>query len=220
MPVQVDNEFTFGNAAIHTKGFAHQLDAWAWLQNNTDPKIVAEFKLRYRNSFRPDTIETQYRCPKPAAEIIKDFEGFRAKPYRCSAGVWTIGYGTTRYPDSVRVSPDDHPISETQATTYMLYEIEKEIMPQLAKSVPFWGAMDSFKKSALISFAYNMGEYFMLAEKDFETIQRVLRGKEWDKVPDAMALYRKSGGKVNEGLIRRREAEGDLWKGFGAFTKV
>lgn len=220
MPVQVDNEFTFANAAIHTKGFAHQLDAWAWLQNNTDPKIVAEFKLRYRNSFRPDTIETQYRCPKPAAEIIKDFEGFRDAPYRCPAGVWTIGYGTTRYPDGVRVSPDDFRITEQQATIYMINEVEKDIIPQLAKYVPFWGAMDSFKKSALISFAYNLGSGFMLAEKGFETLQRVLRNKEWNKVPDALALYCKADGRVLDGLVRRRRAEGELWKGIGEYAKA
>ena len=31
--------------------------------------------------------------------IIKKFEGFRAKPYRCPAGVATIGYGSTYYAD-------------------------------------------------------------------------------------------------------------------------
>ena len=36
--------------------------------------------------------------------FIKGFEGFRNKPYLCSAGVPTIGYGTTLYPDGVKVS--------------------------------------------------------------------------------------------------------------------
>lgn len=29
--------------------------------------------------------------------IVKEFEGFRSKPYKCSAGIPTIGYGSTFY---------------------------------------------------------------------------------------------------------------------------
>ncbi len=32
-------------------------------------------------------------------DLIKAFEGFRAKAYKCPANVPTIGYGTTSYPD-------------------------------------------------------------------------------------------------------------------------
>ena len=28
-------------------------------------------------------------------DLIKRFEGFRARAYRCPSGVWTIGYGHT-----------------------------------------------------------------------------------------------------------------------------
>ena len=45
----------------------------------------------------------------------------------------------------------------------------------------------------------------------FDTITRVLKEHEWDKVPDAMYLYRNPGSSVEEGLARRRKAEGDLW---------
>ena len=36
--------------------------------------------------------------------VIKQFEGFRAKPYKDSAGIPTIGYGTIRYPDGSAVT--------------------------------------------------------------------------------------------------------------------
>ena len=40
-------------------------------------------------------------------ELLKEFEGFRKEAYQCSAGVWTIGYGTTIYPDGSRVKQGD-----------------------------------------------------------------------------------------------------------------
>ena len=47
---------------------------------------------------------------------------------------------------------------------------------------------------------------------DFNTITRVLKNKEWDKVPDALYLYRNPGSNVEAGLARRRKAEGEAWK--------
>jgi len=46
----------------------------------------------------------------------------------------------------------------------------------------------------------------------YETITRVLKNKEWDKVPAALELYRNPGSDVELGLLRRRKAEGKLWK--------
>jgi hypothetical protein len=62
----------------------------------------------------------------------------------------------------------------------------------------------------LLSFAYNLGEGFYGAE-GFTTISRLLRNKDWDKVPDALVLYRDPGSEVEAGLKRRRVAEGALW---------
>ena len=47
--------------------------------------------------------------------IIKQYEGFRAKPYLCPAGVPTIGYGATYYTDGRKVTLRDAPISEADA---------------------------------------------------------------------------------------------------------
>ena len=45
-----------------------------------------------------------------AAELCKQFEGFRAKPYLCPAGIPTIGYGSTYYADGRKVTLQDEPI--------------------------------------------------------------------------------------------------------------
>jgi GH24 family phage-related lysozyme (muramidase) len=71
--------------------------------------------------------------------------------------------------------------------------------------------MSDGKRGALLSFAYNLGAGFY-GGSNFNTITRVLKNKEWDKVPDALYLYRNPGSNVESGLARRRKAEGEAWK--------
>jgi GH24 family phage-related lysozyme (muramidase) len=71
--------------------------------------------------------------------------------------------------------------------------------------------MNDKMKSALISFAYNLGANFYNSS-GFNTITRVLKEKKWNEVPAALELYRNPGTKVEAGLLRRRRAEGTLWR--------
>ena len=71
--------------------------------------------------------------------------------------------------------------------------------------------MNDNQHGALLSFGYNLGSHFYGSE-GFNTITMVLKGKEWTKVPDALYLYRNPGTSVEEGLSRRRIAEGELWE--------
>jgi hypothetical protein len=70
--------------------------------------------------------------------------------------------------------------------------------------------MTDNQRSALVSFAYNLGAGFYGAV-GFETISKRLKEKDWGKVPEAMMLYRNPGSNFEAGLKRRREAEGKLW---------
>jgi GH24 family phage-related lysozyme (muramidase) len=70
--------------------------------------------------------------------------------------------------------------------------------------------MNDNQRGALLCFAYNLGADFY-GSSDFNTITRVLKNKEWSKVPDALYLYRNPGSNVEAGLSRRRKAEGKLW---------
>ena len=40
-------------------------------------------------------------------ELIQSFEGFSSKAYDDGVGVWTIGWGTTKYENGVRVKRGD-----------------------------------------------------------------------------------------------------------------
>ena len=58
--------------------------------------------------------------------IVRRFEGFRASPYLCPAGVPTIGYGSTRYEDGSKVSLTDPPITQERADQIMLSTLSTE----------------------------------------------------------------------------------------------
>ncbi len=101
-------------------------------------------------------------------------------------------------------------ITQQEADDLLMFDIETKFIPALQK-IPYWNEMNENQQGALLSFTYNLGANFY-GSPNFNTITRVLKNKEWDKVPDALYLYRNPGSNVEAGLARRRKAEGDLWK--------
>jgi len=120
----------------------------------------------------------------------------------------TIGWGSTRDMNGKPFTLGQK-ISQSVADALLINQIKKEFIPALAK-IPYWSEMNDNQRGALLSFAYNLGAGFY-GSSNFNTITRVLKNKEWDKVPDALYLYRNPGSKVEAGLARRRKAEGKLW---------
>ena len=143
--------------------------------------------------------------------IIKEYEGFKSKAYADPLLGWqlpTIGYGTTVYSDRRRVARGDT-ISEKEAYNELIFHVNNRIVPRLSH-IPYWREMNVNQKSALISFAYNLGEGFY-GNKGFNTITNALKNKEWSRIPKILELYRNPGSNVELGLLRRRRAEGRLW---------
>jgi GH24 family phage-related lysozyme (muramidase) len=146
-----------------------------------------------------------------AAELIAEFEGYRGQPYKCPAGIWTIGYGTTYYPNGTLVTPRDSAISKQRARELLDNHIDNAIVPLLSSNIPTWGIMSGNQKAAIISFAYNLGSHFYGSPK-FNSITKALSKKEnWGQVPAALLLYVNPGTTFEAGLRRRRQAEGKLW---------
>lgn len=142
--------------------------------------------------------------------LVSGAEGMRTKAYWDPTGkVWTIGKGSTTHPSGAPVKQGDV-IKPEQADEYMEHYVSKNLVPKLEK-IPTWGKMNENQRGALISFGYNVGPNFY-GSKGFETISKALSSEqELGKVPEALKLYNKSGGKVLRGLVTRREAEGTLW---------
>jgi GH24 family phage-related lysozyme (muramidase) len=159
--------------------------------------------------FRGASGDTSYL--DKAADIIAEFEGFRGQPYKCPAGVWTIGYGTTYYPNGTLVNFGDASISMAKARELLNYHIDNAIVPILSSKIPTWGVMNGNQKAAIVSFAYNLGSHFY-GSPNFNTITKALSKKEnFSQVPAALMLYVNPGSNFEAGLRRRRQAEGKLW---------
>jgi lysozyme len=151
---------------------------------------------------------------KDALKAIKYFESFRANPYLDSAGIPTIGYGTTFYvkPDKADspVTLQDSSITEAQASQFIETYLDVVCLPWLIK-LPGWSKFKECHKDALLVFSYNTG-FRAVNSGSFDTLDAALLYQLW-KVPDALMLYTKDA-KGNEllGLVRRRYCEGLIWK--------
>ena len=86
--------------------------------------------------------------------IIKNFEGLRLSAYRDVAGVWTIGYGSTRYHDGKAIKPGDKLVNEVQANALFRNSLGIYVAAVNKKTtVPL--TQNQF--DALVSFTYNTG---------------------------------------------------------------
>ena len=144
-------------------------------------------------------------------ELIKEFEGCKlsAYPDPHTGGLpITIGWGSTRDRKGQPFYLVDK-ISQEEADALLEIQLRSEYLPKLQK-IPYWSEMNESQRGALLSFGYNLGANFY-GNSNFNTITRVLKNKEWSKVPDALYLYRNPGSNVEAGLARRRKAEGKLW---------
>ena len=132
--------------------------------------------------------------------LIQKFEGCELEAYQCSAGVWTIGYGHTK--DVV----EGMTITKEQAEQMLvdeLHEYENYINEYVTV------ALSQNQFDALVSWVYNLGPANLKAS----TMLKVLNSGKYEDVPAQMKRWNKAGGKVLEGLIRRREAEACLFQG-------
>jgi lysozyme len=144
-------------------------------------------------------------------ELIKEFEGchLSAYPDPLTGGLpITIGWGSTKD----RKGQPFHlwnKITQEEADALLEFDIRNRFLPAL-EDIPYWKEMNDNQRGALLSFAYNLGAGFY-GGRNFNTITRRLKNKEWHLVPEALKLYRNPGTKVEAGLLRRRIAEGKLW---------
>jgi lysozyme len=199
----------FIDAVKHHQDLPHQLDAWNFLQASVHKEILDEFARRFRNQKIEPTLDG---LPEKGVDLIKEFEGCHLKAYYdpLTGGLpITIGWGSTRRKDGTRFMIGNT-ITQDEADDLLYYQLRREFLPSLQK-IPYWSEMTDGQRGALLSFAYNLGAGFY-GGSNFNTITKCLKNKEWDKVPDALYLYRNPGTNVEAGLARRRKAEGNLWK--------
>ena len=132
-------------------------------------------------------------------DIIKKWEGFRAKPYYCPAGVLTIGYGST----GSRVKPGTILNRET-AEQWLVQDCKKfEEINKSGIKVP----VSSNQFSALISFTYNVGGGAFTGS----TLLRKLNSKDYQGACNELDRWVNGGGRKLPGLVKRRNDEQALF---------
>ena len=139
------------------------------------------------------------RTGRDGVELIRHFEGCRFDAYLCPAGVWTIGYGHT-----ADVKEGDS-IDQEAAEAFLIEDLEKfEQAVMRLVEVP----LTQQQFDALVSWTFNLGAG-NLAES---TLLRKLNNYQYAEVPEQMMRWVRAGGKVLDGLVRRRAAEAALFQ--------
>ena len=141
------------------------------------------------------------KTSKNALDQIAKYEGLRLQAYRCPAGVLTIGYGHTGSDVTAGMT-----ITKEQALDLFMNDIRK--FEDYVTATGLTLTQNQF--DALVSFAFNCGA---------GNLRRLVKGRDYRQIADAMLLYNKGGGKVLPGLVKRRQWEHDLFLSDGAAEK-
>lgn len=136
-------------------------------------------------------------------DMICSFEGKRLVAYDDGVGVWTIGFGTTVYPNGVKVKRGDT-CTDAQAKQYMQHDLIKfEKAVNESVSVP----LKQNQFDALVSLAYNIGASAFAKS----TLVRKLNASDYKGAAEQFERWNKGNGKIMRGLSIRREAERKLF---------
>jgi len=144
------------------------------------------------------------RASEKCLALIRQFEGFRAMPYACPAGVPTIGFGNTRYADDTPVKLTDPSITLVAAEV-LLYTTLGQYEAAVNRYVQM--PINQNRFDALTDFVYNAGAQNLRTS----TLLKKLNAGDYEGASDEFGRWVYGGGKKLNGLVRRRAAEKALF---------
>lgn len=160
------------------------------------------------------------KLSKEGLKLLKHHEGFRKKPYQCSAKIWTIGYGHAMYPAQMAIpsTPEGmerrkaFPLRPEDNRIWSVEEIDELLVKDVVR---FERAVERFisvplrqcEFDALISATYNLGPGWLQRS---QVRQKINRGDKKGAM-ESLRKYNKAGGKVLRGLDNRRKDEEALF---------
>lgn len=139
-----------------------------------------------------------------ALDLIKEFEGLRLTAYKDPVGVWTVGYGTTAAAGVGVIPKAGLTITKAEAGRYLAAAVAKfalAIRPKITAPV------NDNEFGAFVSLAYNIGPNAFAKSSAL----KAFNAGDKARAADAILLWNKAGGKVLPGLVRRRQAERELF---------
>lgn len=134
-------------------------------------------------------------------DLIKKFEGFEEHAYLCSAGIPTIGYGSTMWSTGVKVKLGE---------TITLKEAESLLYWEMSNKSKAIGKINCNQNQfdAIISLIYNIG---IGAFKDSVLYRKMRLNPNDPSIAYEFSRWNKVKGKPNKGLTNRRKIEADLY---------
>lgn len=151
-----------------------------------------------RDTFTPEGIKA-YRLAE-AFKLSEAFESFRAHPYQDSAGVWTIGVGSTRDLLGNPVARNTPPVTREQAEQMHSRDLQVAVDRLNADGL---GWLPERWWIVVVLMNNNLGKMSAWGP----TLLRMLQAQQWEAAAQQMKAYRNAGGKPSLGLRRRRWAE-------------
>ena len=138
-------------------------------------------------------------------KLIKKFEGLSLKPYLCSAGIPTIGFGNTFYENMKKVTLQDETITEERADSLFNFLVTTNYVNVVNRLVIVDINQNQF--DALVSFVYNLGS------GNFEKSTLLKKVNQEDFIGASLEFekWNRASGKVLNGLTKRRLAEKELF---------
>lgn len=139
-----------------------------------------------------------------ALNLIAKWEGFYTNAYLCPAKVWTIGFGTTKWPNGQAVIKGQI-IKKDEA-----WELLRKQVQEHANTIEQYVKVELNQNQydALASFQYNLGRHILKNS----SLLKYLNNRQWDKACAEMLLYCNAAGKRLQGLYNRRIEEASLFK--------
>jgi lysozyme len=138
-------------------------------------------------------------------KLLMGFEGLSLKPYLCSAGVATIAYGSTFYPSGKKVTMQDAPINLATAN-WMLKETSDKFAVDVNKLIK--ANLNQNQFNAIVSLAYNIG---LAGLAKSSLLKKVNANPSDPTIRNSFLIWNKGGGKVLDGLVKRRTKEANLY---------
>jgi lysozyme len=137
--------------------------------------------------------------------LIKHFEGVRYRPYKCSAGLFTVGIG--------HLIGDGKSLPDSWNKTFTESEVNELLRKDLARFergvallFPVSYRFTQGLYDALVSFSFNVG----LGCLQRSTVRSALLRGDKAMAGQSLLKYCRAGGKVIKGLQLRRQAEYNL----------
>lgn len=137
-------------------------------------------------------------------DIIKYYEGWSSRPYKCPAGIATIGYGSTWDIDGQKVDMRHKKITKDHGEALLLREL-RHVDHAIRKLVT--AELTANMYSSLASIIYNIGS----GNFQRSTLRMKLNRGWYEDAANEFPKWRRAGGRILKGLVKRRAKERELF---------